>query len=310
MFAIVFPGQGSQVVGMASDFAEAYPEARAVLDAADEAFGGPLSTWIAEGPEERLRRTEITQPAVLAASLAMYRALESRLPSPPAFFAGHSLGEYSALVAAGALDLGDAVSLVRQRGALMQEAVPEGKGAMLAVMGLDGAEVARICDAVDGPVSAANLNSPVQTVIAGSSDAVASAREALEAAGARRVVPLEVSAPFHCELMAPARDKLTPLLAETRFRDARIPVVSNVKAEPYREADRARELLREQVCSPVRWVESVKRLADEGVTLQLEIGPGKVLSGLAARIDKKLARANVAAVGDVDTALAAVEAAS
>jgi [acyl-carrier-protein] S-malonyltransferase len=310
MFAIVFPGQGSQVVGMASDFAEAHPEARAVLDAADEAFGGPLSTWIAEGPEERLRRTEITQPAVLAASLAMYRALESRLPSPPAFFAGHSLGEYSALVAAGALDLGDAVSLVRQRGALMQEAVPEGKGAMLAVMGLDGAEVARICDAVDGPVSAANLNSPVQTVIAGSSDAVASAREALEAAGARRVVPLEVSAPFHCELMAPARDKLTPLLAETRFRDARIPVVSNVKAEPYREADRARELLREQVCSPVRWVESVKRLADEGVTLQLEIGPGKVLSGLAARIDKKLARANVAAVGDVDTALAAVEAAS
>jgi len=305
MFAVVFPGQGSQAVGMAQDFADAFPEARAVLDAADEAFGGPLSSWMANGPEEQLRRTEITQPAILASSIAMYRVLESRLPARPSFFAGHSLGEYSALVAAGVLELPDAVALVRQRGALMQEAVPEGQGAMLAVLGLEGAEVARICEQTQGSVAAANFNSPVQTVIAGSADAVAAAREALDAAGAKRLVPLEVSAPFHCELMAPAMEKLTPLLAETTFADAHTPVVANVTAEPYAKGSVARELLRQQVCAPVRWVECVQRLVEEGVTLQLEVGPGKVLSGLAPRIHKGLERVNLATTEDLDEAVAA-----
>ena len=306
MFAVVFPGQGSQAIGMAADFAAQSRAARQIFEQADDAFGGPLSSWIREGPDERLRRTEITQPAVLTASIAMYRALEPQLPSPPAFFAGHSLGEYSALVAAGTIEFGDAVALVRQRGALMQEAVPEGEGAMVAVMGLSGVEVARVCAEVGDRVAPANYNSSVQTVIAGSAAAVAVASEALEAAGAKRLVPLEVSAPFHSELMAPAMEKLAPLLAQTGFREARVPVVSNVTAEPYREPEAARDLLRRQVCAPVRWVECVTRLAAEGVTLQLEVGPGKVLSGLAARIDKKLGRANVATTDSVDGALAAV----
>ena len=306
MFAVVFPGQGSQAVGMAADFADAHAEARQVLEEADDAFGGPLSSWLRKGPEERLRRTEVTQPAILAASLAIYRVLEPRLPSPPALFAGHSLGEYSALVAAGALDLGAAVALVRQRGALMQQAVPEGQGAMLAVMGLDGAEVARVCATIEGPVAPANLNSPVQTVIAGSAEHVAAAGKALKQAGAKRVIELDVSAPFHTELMAPAMEKLTPVLAETSFRDARAPIVSNVTAEPYQKADDARARLREQVCAPVRWVECVQRLIADGARLQLEVGPGKVLSGLAARIDRSLARANVATLSDLDPALTAV----
>jgi [acyl-carrier-protein] S-malonyltransferase len=306
MFAVVFPGQGSQAIGMAADFAAHSAPAREVFEQADDAFGGPLSTWLREGPDEKLRQTEITQPAVLTASIAMYRALEPQLPSPPAFFAGHSLGEYSALVAAGTLEFGEAVALVRRRGALMQEAVPEGEGAMVAVMGLEGAEVARVCAELDDRVAPANYNSSVQTVIAGSASAVARASEALEAAGAKRLVPLEVSAPFHSQLMAPAMEKLAPLLAQTGFREARVPVVSNVTAEPYREPETARDLLRQQVCAPVRWVECVTRLASEGVTLQLEVGPGKVLSGLAGRIDKALARANVAATDDVEKALAAV----
>lgn len=306
MFAVVFPGQGSQAIGMAADFAAQSAAAREVFEQADAAFGGPLSTWMREGPDERLRRTEITQPAVLTASIAAYRALEPQFPSAPAFFAGHSLGEYSALVAAGTLEFRDAVALVRQRGALMQEAVPEGEGAMVAVMGLSGAEVARVCAEVADRVAPANYNSPVQTVIAGSAAAVAKASEALEAAGAKRLVPLEVSAPFHSELMTPAMEKLAPLLAQTGFREARVPVVSNVTAEPYREPAAARDLLRQQVCAPVRWVECVERLTAEGVTLQLEVGPGRVLSGLAARIDKKLGRANVAAIADVEGALAAL----
>ena len=291
---------------MAADFARDYAEAREVFASADEAFGGPLSELIQRGPEEELRRTEITQPAILTASIAIYRVLEPRLPRPPLFFAGHSLGEYTALVAAGALELGDAVALVRQRGAFMQEAVPQGEGAMLAVLGLGPDDVARACEGVDGVVAPANYNSPVQTVIAGSAPAVAAARAALEAAGAKRLVELDVSAPFHCDLMAPARDKLAPVLAETCFRDARIPVVANVDAEPYRSAEDARARLARQVCAPVRWVACVERLRSEGSRLLLEVGPGKVLCGLAAKIDRSLGRANVAETGDVDAALAKV----
>ena len=306
MLAVVFPGQVAHKVGMAMEFARDFSEAREVLEEVDEATGLPLSRWIEQGPAEVLQRTEIAQPAILAASIAIYRVLEPRLNGSVSYLAGHSLGEYSALVAAGTLEFRDAVALVRQRGALMQEAVPEGEGAMVAVMGLSGAEVARVCAEVADRVAPANYNSPVQTVIAGSAAAVAKASEALEAAGAKRLVPLEVSAPFHSELMTPAMEKLAPLLAQTGFREARVPVVSNVTAEPYREPAAARDLLRQQVCAPVRWVECVERLTAEGVTLQLEVGPGRVLSGLAARIDKKLGRANVAAIADVEGALAAL----
>lgn len=306
MYSIVFPGQGSQSVGMAVDFADVNAAAREVFEEADAAFGGDLSKLIAEGPEEELRRTEITQPAILTASIAAYRALEPQLPARPVLFAGHSLGEYSALVAAGALALGDAVKLVRRRGALMQQAVPEGEGAMSAILGLEPERVAEVCAAIDGVVAPANFNTPVQTVIAGSAPAVAAAGEALGAAGAKRVIPLEVSAPFHCELMAPAADKLVPVLAEIGFQDAHTPVVSNVTAEPYTTAADARDLLHRQVCASVRWVDGVKRQQQVGVALQLEVGPGKVLSGMAAKIDRGIARANVERMGDVEKALAAV----
>lgn len=297
---------------MATDFAEKFPEAREVFEAADEAFGGPLSRWIAEGPDEKLRLTEITQPAILTASIAMYRVLESRLPATPqgrpAFFAGHSLGEYSALVAAGSLGFSDAVALVRQRGAFMQEAVPEGQGAMLAVLGLERDEVERECALVGAIVAPANYNSPVQTVIAGQAAAVEQAAELLKAAGAKRLIPLEVSAPFHCELMAPAMQNLAPVLADTPFANASAPVISNVTARPYQEAGVARERLREQVCAPVRWVESVERLVSDGVTLQLEVGPGKVLSGLSAKIDRSLKRANLGQVDQLESVLEAISA--
>ena len=304
MLAVVFPGQGSQTVGMALDFARAFGEARAALDEADAAFGGGLVDRIEKGPESELARTEITQPAILSASVAIWRVVEKRLPRPPALFAGHSLGEYSALVAAGGLPLADAVKLVRRRGALMQEAVPQGEGAMAAVMGLDAEAIARVCAGIDGVVAPANFNSPVQTVIAGRRAAVAAAGEALLAAGAKRVIPLDVSAPFHCELMASAMEKLTPELAAAGFRDLRIPVVANVDAKPYTEAAQARAKLREQVCAPVRWVECVLALVASGVRLQLEVGPGKVLSGMAAKIDRNLGRANVEKLEDLEPALA------
>jgi [acyl-carrier-protein] S-malonyltransferase len=302
MLAVVFPGQGAQEVGMSVDFADGFPEARDVLKAADSAFEGPLSRWIREGPEERLRRTEVTQPAVLAASLAIYRVLESRLPVAPAFFAGHSLGEYTALAAAGALSLEDAVRLVRRRGALMQEAVPEGEGAMVAVLGLAAAEVDRVCDETPGAY-AANYNAAAQTVVAGERKAVEAAAERLREAGARRIIPLEVSAPFHCPLMAPARDKLAAALAEVPFRDLQVPVISNVTGRPYRRAEEARELLREQVCAPVRWMECVRTLAREGVQVQLEVGPGSVLTALAARIEPGLVRGHVSNAGGLGPAL-------
>ncbi len=307
MLAIVFPGQGSQTLGMACDFAAQFPESRAVLEEADEAFGGPLREWIEHGPEERLRRTEVTQPAILAASIAVYRAIAPRLEVPAAFLAGHSLGEYTAQVAGGGLELAEAVRLVRRRGALMQEAVPEGEGAMAAVLGLSADDVDGICAATEGVVAPANLNAPAQTVIAGARAAVEAAASALREAGAKRVVPLDVSAPFHCELMASAQEKLTPELAAAGFRDLAVPVLSNVTAEPYRTAAEARELLRRQVCAPVRWVACVERLVREGVRVQLELGPGKILTGLASRIDRGLACARVSTVAEADAALRRVE---
>jgi [acyl-carrier-protein] S-malonyltransferase len=310
MLAVVFPGQGSQEVGMASDFAARFAESRDALACADEAFGGPLSRIMREGPEETLRQTEVTQPAILAASIAIWRVLEPRLPRPPVLLAGHSLGEYTALVAAGSLDLGEAIRLVRRRGQLMAEAVPEGEGGMLAVLGLSGEEVARVCATIAGTVAPANYNSEAQTVIAGETRALERAAEALRAAGAKRLIPLTVSAPFHCALMAPAQEKLAPALAEACFRDLRVPVVSNVTARAYRTAAEARALLREQVCAPVRWVECVRALRSGGATLHLEVGPGDVLTGLAGRIDKGFARQRVSRVDQLEPALAKLAEAS
>ncbi len=288
---------------MGLDLAREHAASREVFEIAEEAFGGGLRERIERGPAEELARTEITQPAILTASIAIWRAVEPRLETPPAFFAGHSLGEYTALVAAGGLPLADAVRLVRRRGAFMQEAVPADQGKMAAIVGLDGAAVARACAEIDGPVAPANFNSPVQTAIAGSAAAVDAAAEACRGAGAKRVVELEVSAPFHCELMQPAADKLRPELESAGFADFATPVISNVTTEPYTSADAARRLLYEQVCSPVRWVECVQRLVELGVTAQLELGPGKVLSGLAAKIDRGLVRANVETLADLDAAL-------
>lgn len=296
MLALLFPGQGSQAVGMGRDVAAASSAARATFEAADDALGLPLSRWCFEGPEEALRRTEVQQPAVLATSVALLRALEERVPVEPAVLAGHSLGEYTALVAAGSLAFGDAVALVHARGRFMQEAVPEGHGAMAAVMGCGPEAVEAACaaarEAEKAVVEPANYNGPQQTVIAGTRAAVERAGEEARARGARRVRALAVSAPFHCALMEPAAEKLAVELARARFGPLRVPVVTNVEAEPNRDAARVAELLRRQVTAPVRFVESVRCLRALGATRTLELGPGGVLSGLVARIERDLERAS------------------
>lgn len=298
--AFLFPGQGSQSVGMGKSLAEAFPEARAVFDEADAALGEPLSRLCFEGPEEALKLTANTQPTILTVSVAAYRVLEAR-GMRPAFVAGHSLGEYSALVAAGALDFADAVRAVRRRGTFMQEAVPEGVGAMAAVMGLDPALVAEACAeaaaATGEVVSPANFNSPEQTVIAGTAGAVAKASELVKAKGAKRALPLPVSAPFHCALMQPATERITPVLGAIAFRDLAVPCVTNVDARENGSGEAARDALVRQIVSPVRWVESVRRLVELGATRFAEVGPGKVLGGLVGRIEKG---AEVAPAGDAD----------
>ncbi len=288
--ALLFPGQGSQFVGMGKALYEGSSAARAVFEEADAALAMPLSRLCFEGPEEELQRTVNTQPAILTHSVAALRELESRAPERmegAVFAAGHSLGEYSAEVAAGAMSFADAVRLVRRRGLFMQEAVPAGLGAMAAIVGLAPEEVEAACrEAAQGDVvSPANFNSPEQTVIAGHAAAVARASVACKARGARRAIPLAVSAPFHCALMAPAREHLRPLLEEVRLVDPKIPIVTNVDARAESEAGRLRDALRRQVDAPVRWVETVRLLAREGVDRALEIGPGKVLSGLVRRIE-------------------------
>ena len=288
--ALLFPGQGSQFVGMGKALYEGSSAARAVFEEADAALAMPLSRLCFEGPEEELQRTVNTQPAILTHSVAAFRDLESRAPERmegAVFAAGHSLGEYSAEVAAGAMSFADVVRLVRRRGLFMQEAVPAGLGAMAAIVGLPPEEVEAVCrEAAEGDiVSPANFNSPEQTVIAGHAAAVARASAACKARGARRAIPLAVSAPFHCALMAPARERLRPLLEEIRLVDPKIPVVTNVDARAESEAGRLRDALRRQVDAPVRWVETVRLLAREGVDRALEIGPGRVLSGLVRRIE-------------------------
>ena len=289
--ALLFPGQGSQYAGMGKDLSERHAEARAVYERADAALG-PLGLTVSavsfEGSEEELKQTSVTQPAILTHSIAVWEVLRARGVAP-ALTAGHSLGEYSALVAAGALSLEDALVLVRRRGLFMQEAVPAGAGAMSAVIGLAPEDVAAACaeaaSTAGGTCAPANYNAPEQTVIAGTAGAVAKATEILKGKGAKRVLPLPVSAPFHCALMQPAAEKLAPFLEATRFFPLAFPVVTNVDAAPNADPAAAREALRRQVCSPVRWVETVRFLSG-AAPAAIECGPGSVLAGLAKRIAK------------------------
>ncbi len=280
--AYIFPGQGSQAPGMGRELAEEFAAAREVFEEADDALGFALSRLCFEGPAEELQLTENTQPAILTTSVAALRAAESEGFPAPDFVAGHSLGEYSALVAAGALPLADAVRTVRARGRYMQEAVPVGVGAMAAILGSDLQTVEQACrDAAEGQVcSPANINSPGQIVIAGSAAAVERALPLLKARGAKRAIPLKVSAPFHCRLMLPAQERLKGVLDEIEFGELRVPLVTNVDARVVRTGAEARESLVRQVSSPVRWLESVELLARGGVDTFVEVGPGKVLSGL------------------------------
>jgi [acyl-carrier-protein] S-malonyltransferase len=303
--AFVFPGQGSQKVGMGKALADAFPICRDTFDEADAALGEPLSRLCFEGPEADLTLTENQQPALLCVSVAASRLLMSK-GHQPAFVAGHSLGEYSAHVAAGTVAFGDALKIVRRRGRYMQEAVPLGTGAMAAILGLDEEKVARACaEAAEGEVvSPANLNGPGQVVIAGAKAAVARAGERAKAAGAKRVIPLQVSAPFHCALMKPAEERLAPELRALPVQDPRIPIVTNVDAQPKRTAREGIDALIAQVSAPVRWEAVVRRLASEGVTTYVEVGPGTVLSGLIKKIHRD---ASIASFGGPDD-LTAVEA--
>ena len=293
--ALVFPGQGSQYVGMGKDLIENFPAARQVFEEADAALEFPLSGMCCEGNEEDLQLTANTQPAILATSVAAFRAMKSEGYPDPVFVAGHSLGEYSALVAAGVLDFADAVRTVRKRGTYMQEAVPLGIGAMAAILGLDVETIEQGCaEAAEGQVcSPANINSPSQVVIAGNSEAVDRACEILKAKGAKRAIKLNVSAPFHCDLMMPAEERLAVDLKDLAYGDFAYPVVHNVDAEPNKEPSHVAERLTRQVSSPVRWLESVRKLRSLGVEKFVEVGPGKVLTGLLRQIDRDAVGTNV-----------------
>jgi [acyl-carrier-protein] S-malonyltransferase len=290
MLSFIFPGQGSQKVGMGRALAERFPIVRDTYAEADAALGEALSRLCFEGPEDRLVLTENTQPAILATSIAIFRLLESR-GVRPAFVAGHSLGEYSANVAAGTFAMADALRIVRRRGQYMQEAVPVGEGAMAAILGLDEEAVAAACDEARAElngrvVGPANLNAPGQVVIAGHQDAVARAGERAKARGAKRVIALNVSAPFHCALMAPAQTRLTPELQAIPSSEPRVAIVANVDAQPKRTKAEAIDALIRQVAAPVRWEAVVRRLASEGVHTYVEVGPGTVLAGLVRKIDR------------------------
>ena len=310
--AFIFPGQGAQAIGMGKDLAEAYPQARAVFDEVDEALGEKLSQLIWEGEAETLTLTENAQPALMATSIAAMRALEAEGVDITAasYVAGHSLGEYSALTAAGALSLGDAARLLRLRGRAMQEAVPVGEGAMAALLGLDlDAVRALVAEAAQGDVlAAANDNDPAQVVISGQKAAVERAVEAAKGAGAKRAVMLPVSAPFHCELMQPAAEAMRAALAEVEIAAPKVPLVANVVAEAVDDPARIRELLVEQVCGAVRWRESVEWMVAQGVDEFWEVGAGKALSGMVRRIHRPAAVRTVGSASDAGDAAASLKA--
>ena len=293
--AYVFPGQGSQYAGMGKDLAEKFPAARQVFEEADNALGFELSELCFNGPAEQLQLTENTQPAILTVSVAALRAMEFEGFPKPDFVAGHSLGEYSALVAAGSLSLADAVRTVRARGRYMQEAVPVGVGAMAAILGADLNVIVDACkEAAEGQVcSPANINSPGQVVIAGNAAAVDRAIELLKARGAKRAVKLNVSAPFHCALMMPAQERLGKDLDKISFADPAVPIVTNVDATSVIQGDAARDALIRQVSQPVKWLGSVEFLISQGVQSLIETGPGKVLSGLMRQIDRSVSCVNI-----------------
>ncbi len=300
--AFVFPGQGSQYVGMGQALCDRFPEATAVFEEAEDALGFGLRELCFRGPEADLNRTENTQPAILTASVAALRVLECRSGFEPAWVAGHSLGEYSALVCAGALGLADAARVVRERGRLMQQAVPEGEGGMAAILGLETDAVHGICAvAADGQVVApANLNGGGQVVVSGARAAVRRAAQLARDAGARKVVELAVSAPFHCALMKPAAEGLREVLEAVDVHPLSVGVVTNVEATVNLDAARVKPLLVEQVVAPVRWDESVRTLVEAGCEHAVELGPGRVLSGLIRRIDRRVRNLHVEAPADVD----------
>jgi len=306
--AFLFPGQGSQHAGMGKALADAFPAARAVFEEADHALGFPLSQLCFEGPEEDLKLTANTQPAILTCSVAAARVLAEKGVRPD-YVAGHSLGEYSALVAAGGLTLAEAVVTVRHRGQYMQEAVPTGEGAMAAILGLPADKVEAACLQAAGSemVAAANLNSPGQVVISGHATAVERAMEAAKAAGAKRALRLPVSAPFHSSLLKPAADKLAAHFESVSFRDLAIPLVSNVDAGLVQTGAEARDALIRQVPAPVRWEESVRKLIALGCDTFIEVGPGKVLTGLLRQIDRSKTGLNVEDPAGLETALACLQ---
>ncbi|WP_410009461.1 ACP S-malonyltransferase [Pantoea agglomerans] len=304
-FAFVFPGQGSQTVGMLTELAATYPLVEETFREASDALGYDLWQLVSQGPAEELNKTWQTQPALLAASVAIYRVWQQQGGEPPTLMAGHSLGEYSALVCAGVLNFADAVKLVELRGKLMQEAVPEGTGAMQAIIGLDDAAIRKACEesAQGQVVSPVNFNSPGQVVIAGNKEAVERAGAACKAAGAKRALPLPVSVPSHCALMKPAADKLAVALESITFNTPAVPVINNVDVKAETDAAAIRHALVRQLYSPVRWTESVEAMAAQGVTQLLEMGPGKVLTGLTKRIVDSL---TAAAVNDTASLTAAL----
>ncbi|WP_422527908.1 ACP S-malonyltransferase [Serratia fonticola] len=303
--AFVFPGQGSQTVGMLADLAAQFPIVEQTFSDASAALGYDLWQLVQTGPAEELNKTWQTQPALLAASVAIFRVWQQQGGNMPVMMAGHSLGEYSALVCAGVLDFAAAIRLVELRGKLMQEAVPEGTGAMYAIIGLDNASIAKACEesAQGQVVSPVNFNSPGQVVIAGNKEAVERAGAACKAAGAKRALPLPVSVPSHCALMKPAADKLAVALQDITFNAPLVPVVNNVDVRAETAPEAIRSALVRQLYSPVRWTESVEFMAAEGVTLLLEVGPGKVLTGLTKRIVDTLTAAAVNDTASLSTAL-------
>lgn len=304
-FAMVFPGQGSQAVGMLAELAEQYPIVTETFAQASDVLGYSLWDLVQNGPEEELNKTWKTQPALLAASVAIWRVWQEKQGKMPQMMAGHSLGEYSALVCAGVIDFSAAIKLVELRGQLMQEAVPAGTGAMYAIIGLDNDAIAKACEeAAQGQVvSPVNFNSPGQVVIAGNKEAVERAGVLCKEAGAKRALPLAVSVPSHCALMKPAADKLAVALQEIEFKQPEIQVVNNVDVIAQTDANAIRDALIRQLYNPVRWTETVELIAEKGITQLLEIGPGKVLTGLTKRISKEMNAAAVNDIASLDVAL-------